>query len=337
VSEVSVVYISGDGRSGSTLLDVMLDQVPGFVAVGEINYVWERGLLKNEPCGCGAPFRDCPFWRDVGVEAFGGWDAVDLPELLRLEQSVTRLRRWPLLIASRALPRVHRDAVAYALHMQRLYVAAAHVSGSPFVVDSSKNPGLALLLLLMPEVRPRIVHMVRDSRGVAFSWTRRVLRAEALAGSADSHMPMFSSWESGLVWTVKNLQHEVMKASGIPHHLLRYESLIADPRAEVERLLSYARAPQTDLSFLDGGRLELGSNHTVSGNPVRFKRGPIALSLDDEWRGAMSRADRGRVVLLTWPLLLAYGYFWAGAPGAAARGYSMAVAETSRRPGEPPA
>jgi hypothetical protein len=337
LTEVSVIYIGGDGRSGSTLLDLMLDQIPGFVAVGELNYVWERGLRKNEPCGCGARFRECSFWEQVGLEAFGGWEKVDLPELLRLEQSVTRLRRWPVLMASPLLPRVHKEAVTYAGHMERLYLAIARVSGARCVVDSSKNPCVALLLRLMPSVRSRIVHMVRDSRGVAFSWSRRVLRAEALAGSKDSYMPTFTSWESGLVWTVKNLQHDLMKARGIPHLFLRYESLVADPRSQVERLLSYYGVePLPDVSYLDDGRLDFGSNHTVSGNPLRFKRGPVPLRLDDEWRHAMGRANRLRVVLLTWPLLLAYGYLGRAPAGATAR-YSPAVTETSGRPEEPPA
>ena len=335
MTEVRVIYIGGDGRSGSTLLDLMLGQLPGFVAVGELNYIWERGLLKNEPCGCGSPFRECPFWRDVGAEAFGGWETVDLPELLRLEQSVTRLRHWPLLMVSRLLPRLHREAVTYAHHMERLYLAIARVSGSQYVVDSSKNPCLALLLRLMPGVRPRIVHMVRDSRGVAFSWRRRVLRSEALAGSADAYMPTFTSWESGLVWTVKNLQHDVMKARGIPHLFLRYESLVADPRSEMERLLSYSGAA-TDLavSFLDNGQFDFGPNHTVSGNPLRFKRGGVSLQIDDEWRRAMTGGERRRVVLLTWPLLLAYGYIGLR-PGRAGAPYSRAVAETSDRAEEP--
>ena len=37
-----VVFIGGLGRSGSTILDLMLGQLPGFVAVGELAYVWGR-------------------------------------------------------------------------------------------------------------------------------------------------------------------------------------------------------------------------------------------------------------------------------------------------------
>ena len=307
-AEVTVVYIGGDARSGSTLLELILDHVPGFTAAGELNYVWERGLQKNELCGCGRPFRECPFWQRVGEEAFGGWENVDLSEMLRLERSVTRLRRWPILFMARLQRRSFKKAVReYAGRMERLYLAVAAVSACPIVVDSSKSPCLALLLGLMPSVRPRIIHMVRDSRGVAFSWTRHVLRSGAAAGS---YMPTFSPWQSSIVWTVKNLEHELMKARGIPHLFVRYESLVGSTRSEIDRVLDYANVvvPERDLAFLDEGAITLGTNHTVSGNPMRFRRGRTPLRLDDEWRGAMSLRQRVLVSVVTAPLLLAYRF-----------------------------
>ena len=69
-----VLFISGWGRSGSTLLDRMLSSSLGFFASGELREVWWRGVQENRQCGCGVGFNECPFWRAVGIEAFGGWD-----------------------------------------------------------------------------------------------------------------------------------------------------------------------------------------------------------------------------------------------------------------------
>ena len=68
---VPVLFIGGLGRSGSTLVDRVLGQTPGVCSVGELVFLWERGLLANERCGCGEPFDGCPFWKEVGVRAFG--------------------------------------------------------------------------------------------------------------------------------------------------------------------------------------------------------------------------------------------------------------------------
>ena len=47
---------AGSGRSGSTLITTVLGQLDGCFAAGELRYLWQRGMVDNRPCGCGAPF-----------------------------------------------------------------------------------------------------------------------------------------------------------------------------------------------------------------------------------------------------------------------------------------
>src|SRR6266508_1900794 len=119
---ITLVYVAGPSRSGSTLLDLILGQILGVVSTGELRYVWTRGLLENEPCGCGRTFLACPFWHAVGEEAFGGWHNLNLREAVELEQEVVRLHHLPWLFASRLRPGFHEKLVAYAGYMERLYL-----------------------------------------------------------------------------------------------------------------------------------------------------------------------------------------------------------------------
>jgi len=66
-----VVYVAGSGRSGSTILERVLGQMPGFVNVGELIDLYRRPP-EGERCGCGLAFTACPFWLGVGKRAFGG-------------------------------------------------------------------------------------------------------------------------------------------------------------------------------------------------------------------------------------------------------------------------
>ena len=82
-----VLYIAGPGRSGSTLLDLVLGQVDGVVSIGELRNLWYAGFHGAWPCGCGKPVTECPFWSAVLARAFGSVESV-CPE------SMQELRCW---------------------------------------------------------------------------------------------------------------------------------------------------------------------------------------------------------------------------------------------------
>jgi hypothetical protein len=106
-----VGYIGGTGRSGSTLLELILGSLPGFVAVGELYAIWSEGVVLNHRCGCGEPFGACPFWTAVGERAFGGWKTLDAEALARLQApAVGRLRQLPGLASRRLRGPVLVDA-----------------------------------------------------------------------------------------------------------------------------------------------------------------------------------------------------------------------------------
>jgi hypothetical protein len=75
--EVRVLLVAGTGQNGATLLSRVLGGVPGFCAIGEIGHLWDTALIDGRECGCGKSVRGCPFWSEVGKQAFGAWDNVD--------------------------------------------------------------------------------------------------------------------------------------------------------------------------------------------------------------------------------------------------------------------
>lgn len=302
---IRILYIGGYGRSGSTLVERALGQLDGFCAVGELRHVWERGFRDNQLCGCGQPFRACPFWREVVERAFGGFDRIDLPRMLRLAQSADRTRFIPCLLW-RGSAGFERRVAAYGAALRGLYAAIRDVSGCRVVIDSSKEPSYAYLLRRVAGLDLSLLHLVRDSRAVAFSWVRKRERPEIHWTQAfmDVHAPL----KSAALWMLFNALCHGLGALGCPTRRVHYEDFVADPTAVLQAVLADLGAGDAGLDFVRDQRLTLAPNHTVSGNPMRFAVGEVEVVLDHEWRARMAPADRRLMSALTYPLLRAYGY-----------------------------
>ncbi len=305
---VRVVYIGGWGRSGSTLLDLILGQAQGLFSAGEVREIWQSGLVENRPCGCERPFRDCPFWQAVGEAGFGGWDRIPLREILRLRYSLDRPWSFPALPLGRLVNPIGVRIQAYTGILQRLYTAIAEVSGARVIVDSSNLPSHAFLLRAMPDIDLRVIHLVRDSRAVAFSWRKHVEKQKSAGPSAA--LPRYDLGSSSLRWLYYNGLTQTLRPLQVPYTFVRYEDLMDAPRDQVGRLLRHAGliGDAAEPSYIEGHRVRLERNHTAEGNPMRFVTGELELRADQAWRRQMPPRDRRVVTALTLPLLAAYGY-----------------------------
>ena len=310
----TVLYIGGQGRSGSTLLERAIGQFPGMVSVGELVHLWRRGLRGNETCGCGLAFHDCPFWQAVGDEAYGGWHRIEAEGAVELRYAVDRTRYVPLMLKPEFAPfyaRKHAEYVARLAHLYRAIATVAARDGkasghpSPVIVDSSKHASYALLLAATPGVDMRILHVVRDSRAVAHAWSKRVERPEAQG----IPMPTYGTTKASVMW---DLQNSIMEVMGKRHPYLRvrYEDFVESPKDSLLEVLRFAGMSDdlSQLSFLDGETLDLEPSHTVAGNPMRFTTGHVTIRRDESWQQQMPERKQRIVSTLTSPLRRHYGY-----------------------------
>jgi hypothetical protein len=299
-----VLFLAGLGRSGSTLLERLLGQLPGVQTLGETVHLWVRSIRDNERCGCGPAFRDCEFWPQVGEAAFGGWDRVDVARVESLRASIDRLRHIPAVIG-RASP----DLAEYTDYYARLYAASHQVSGAQWLVDSSKHPSMAHCLRRNAAIDLRVVHVVRHPGAAAYSWTKVVRRPDVVAGSrSDQLMTRYSPSRTAALWDAENAATGSLRRLGVPVLRVRYEDLVADPQRSLRDVVSFMDLPASTPLPLDGATAQLAATHTASGNPMRFTTGAITIRADERWREQLPARDRRLVAALTWPLARAYGY-----------------------------
>lgn len=306
---VRVLYLGGLGRSGTTLLERVVGELPGAVPLGEIVHLWRRDLRDGERCGCGEPFLACPFWTAVGERAFGGWHEVDVDRVVALALTVDRTRFVPGLALKQWTDRHWGELREYTDYYVRLYRAVQAETGAAVVIDSSKHASLAYCLSHNAEIDLRVLHVVRDSRGVAYSWTKHVDRPET--DGADE-MTRFSPGRTALLWNAHNAAFSVLEPRNDRVQVMRlqYEHFVADP-VDITRAVARFAGLQLgpgDLDFLGPDTVALGRCHSAAGNPMRFLTGQLTIRHDDAWRQALPPAQRRLVSTLTAPFLVAYGY-----------------------------
>lgn len=307
MSDIDVLYIAGSGRSGSTLLDMILGQVDGFVGTGEMRYLWQRGILDDRLCGCGERFGVCPHWTAV-LDAAGIVDRHrEASRMLELQQQGMRVRHVPAMLYNRRDPGARLARLdGYGDSLGRLYRALAEVSGAQVIVDSSKLPAYGFLLSGVPGIHIHIVHLVRDPRATAYSWLRKKVQPDR---PAFGYMEPQSVVRSAVLWATWNTSARLFwEGSGLPYLLVRYEDFVESPSASMQRILEMVGCAGHSLPFADESTVHLGRNHTVAGNPNRLQTGMMKIRGDDEWKARMRPRDRRVVTMLTAPALRRFGY-----------------------------
>jgi hypothetical protein len=304
-ASTQVAFIAATGRSGSTLVSRVLGSLPGVCSVGELCWLWTYGVLRNRPCGCGEEFWSCPFWSEVGRTAYGGWDNVDAAHANDLRRYLTANTRLPELLST-PTRRTATKLAEYSALLSPLYAAISLHSGAKVVVDNSKQAAVALLTRRTPGVQLSVIHLVRRSHGVAYSWTKHVARSDK--GGAE--MRRRSPWRTAARWQLDNLLYETLGRTGSPRILLRYEDFVDAPRDSTLRLVDFLGLGlhSEDLPFTSSSEVVLATDHSVWGNPMRLRAGPERLRPDEAWRRELPTGQRRLVSAVSLPALARYGY-----------------------------
>jgi hypothetical protein len=249
-----VLYIMGTGRSGSTILDVLLSDNEGVVGCGELNYLFREGFAQNNECSCGAVCRQCELWGKVYDH--GEFSGKDTMELFNLMMSVEYHSKFPQLFfkwISKSAWDEYRDV------NEDLLEAVHKASGASVVVDSSKYPGRALALRRALGNNVKIVFLSREADGVMRSFQKQGIEQTSK-----------SPFKVMLYYNANMLMGKLVMKS-FPDSVLpvTFEELTTDTVATLGRIGDWAGV---DLSS-SIGRVERGEYltqpHIVRGNRLR--------------------------------------------------------------------
>jgi len=304
MGSLRVIYIGGWGRSGSSVLANLLGSHINAVSIGELRYVWDRGVLEQRLCGCGSKMPDCDFWEK-------SFESADVPLTGETAREQTRavgrraIMRQTLALVTGREKHYRQQRRGPLGRLLRVYRAAGRVADVPVLVDASKSPPYAINLLDAKGVEIYFLHLVRDPRAVAYSWARK----RASKDARGDYLPQYSVLKCVIYWYVFNLLGLYFrKRRGVQYRLLRYEDFASRPRATIDEILRDNGLPTDGLQWQDNQTARVVPQHSISGNPSRFDTGVVGIKPDEEWRRGMSAPRRWLVTLLCAPLLPMFGY-----------------------------
>ncbi len=232
----------------------------------------------------------------------------DVDRWLDLGDRVDRNRNLALLLRpklSRSFAGAHAELVDRCGAVVR---GAAQAAQARVVVESSKHPSYGLVLGAHPDLDVRVVHVVRDSRGVAYSWTKRVPRPEIT--DRVEYMPTYPPAQIAGRWLAWNGALSALASRRRrPTLRIRYEDFVHSPTAVMQAIAAFAGNSVSEdvvAALLASGPRR--GQHSVAGNPLRFGDGPIELRADEQWRRDLPTRQRRLVTAMTAPLLRLYGY-----------------------------
>jgi hypothetical protein len=304
MDDLTILCITGWCRNGSTIIGNILNEVPGAFHVGELHFLWRNAVGRgaNSSCGCGLHLTECDIWSKViaAGRPAGKTAQQHADEVIRRQLGYVRTRHtWRVL--GRGL---YCDGIReHAELMTTTYRTIADLTGSRVLVDTTKIPGEAALLPHLDGIKPYFVHLVRDPRSVAQSWSVE-----------KDYVYTMSAPRSTAYWHGFNSASQaILRKHPDRSMFLRYEDFIADPAGTVDALLRLCGADPAANPVRDGRTVELHPNHTVTGNPDRFHSGKTLIrDSDDSWKTKLSAPAKLAAVSLSWPQFTRYGYRYGG-------------------------
>lgn len=285
----------GCGRSGTTILDIILGNHSGFLSLGELNNAMDA-WHKKETCSCGLPLRECKVWKNVGNIFFGNDSGDEHYKIARYQNDIER----QVSILKHILGLYDLSVIyEYNSYIYRIFRLLKESSSAKAIIDSSKSVGRALTLLKNAKIDVQIIHLVRDPRGVYFSFQKKNLIT-----------PTMNIWSLILYWNSVNLLASLIGLRFGHKKVLRvrYEDLISKTDKTIDNITDFINEDLSDVKRKLKNEEPMEMGHLASGNRIRKQKIPLKLQPDFKWIKRVKLHQQIIIDTFCLPLMIAYRY-----------------------------
>ena len=271
-----LLYILSPSFSGSTLLTFLLAAHPDIATVGELK-ASAMGDVESYRCSCGARLQQCDFWRKVktGMEKSGAkFDFADFGT--HFNSGPAWFKRLVRLGAKNALLSYSSSQLLRILPSCRsrlnriieqngiLIDLIASIQGGCLFLDGSKDPERLTQLLVSRRWKIRVIHLLRDGRGIANSYRKH-------------HNVDLKTAAIEWLRTDRECLRVAARVARQNVLTIKYEDVCQEPQRVLDEIFSFAGLAR-NASPNGAATLE-----HVLGNSMRLN-GSKSILLDQKWR-----------------------------------------------------
>ncbi|MDY6991469.1 MAG: sulfotransferase [Pseudomonadota bacterium] len=295
--KINILFIASPGRSGSTLMERVLNEFSETSAIGELGR--RKELTKKNICLCGNRFETCPQWQKI----------INDPKFKEINQEYLSLSKkymdTSFFIKLLLRSKIDKEFQIYLQNLELLYHIIYKNRESNIIVDSTTHPIYGYYLSLIPSINVQIIHLIRDPRGVVYSMSKVKFNKNNIAWS-----PSISPIKSAFMWLKRNFFIEFFLRKKKRKFLrINYEDFVTQPKVVFEKISNNFKLDLKQLN-IQNNKIRLKQAHLCGGNIDGFKKGDeeISLKLDDRWKREMKLKHIVLTTLITLPLLIFYRY-----------------------------
>jgi hypothetical protein len=255
---MKIIYIAGDGRSGSTLLDSVLNNAEDSLSIGEFSRFWTRYLEGKSYCGCDDNIRKCNLWSKIISEIYDKFE-ISLEET---EEKIFQIRFFKNFsnidkYIEKPSWKIFCDLIKY------VYKRISEITNTTILIDSSKYPSWGYFLYKLNFAEFFFIHLERNLVDVANSWKKTKLLPEY---NGKVYMPIKSNFTILKSWIkIKYLCHKISQVSDLKYVYIQYEDFCNDNSKYLNFFdeVFNLKISKTTLKFK--------FNHAIGGNPMRVQ------------------------------------------------------------------
>lgn len=286
----TLLYILGSGHCGSTLLDMLLNGHSQIIGMGELvtlrRYILLQETVSSQPRSeaerkINANILNTPFWQRCKrcYEARSGAPFSSLAEACQYPKFRELVFQYSYLDIKKAM-----------LPWYNLFACIHETSGAEVITDASKFPHRLYLLKRSDAFSVKVIHLIRDGRGVVNSYFRK-----------------YHSFKLALQrWMYPNLESMYLRRlfSDKDWIIVKYENLAMNPEETLAKICNFLglEFERNMLFYRRTPYIGLG------GNRMREKQTDERIFLDERWRKELSWKYRLAFAVAGGWLNKLYGY-----------------------------